>query len=55
MNQNDSPENETAQTVCFRLPESIVRKLDELSVVEKRTRANMLNKIVTDYLEQVSA
>lgn len=41
--------------MCFRLPESTVRKLDELSLIEKRTRANMLSKIVTDYMEKVSA
>ena len=45
MNQNDSPENETAQTVCFRLPESDSRVAEKIRRNEKITNSELRKAI----------
>ena len=43
------------QAVCFRLPINYIEKLDEVALNDKRTRANLLAKIVTDFIDGVNA
>ena len=51
MNTDDT--NQT--TVCFRLSESQLKHLDNLSSIEQRSRANMITKIITEYLKKSEA
>ena len=40
------------KTICFRLPEAEVDQLNDLSTAERRSRSNLVAKIVKEYLEQ---